>query len=302
LGLELLAPRFWCAHLCPLGALLGLAARLSPLRRGRAGECGACCACAEDCPTGAALGDPADPSLCLQCGTCEAACPREARLPGTSRPPAAVPRRMVRRALLASAGLGALAALAPRVRAEERERPFDFLRPPGAKPEEEFVRRCVRCGACMRVCPRGALHPSLFEAGLGGLWTPRLVPRLGYCEYHCRLCGQVCPTGAIGYLEEGKKEKTVIGTAIFDANRCLPYRKAQECMVCEEHCPTGPKAIVFREEVRFDPERGEKSVKVPRVFEKRCVGCGICETKCPLPGGAAIRVVREKPESLEQFY
>jgi NAD-dependent dihydropyrimidine dehydrogenase PreA subunit len=112
----------------------------------------------------------------------------------------------------------------------------------------------------------------------------------------------VCPTGAIGYLEEGQKEKTVIGVAVFEAGRCLPYRKAQDCMVCEEHCPTNPKAIVFQEEVRRDPLGAEKTVKIPRVVEERCVGCGICETKCPLPGRSAIRVAREKPGSLEEFY
>ena len=26
---------------------------------------------------------------------------------------------------------------------------------------------------------------------------PLLVPRIGYCEFNCTLCGQVCPTGAL---------------------------------------------------------------------------------------------------------
>jgi formate hydrogenlyase subunit 6/NADH:ubiquinone oxidoreductase subunit I len=154
----------------------------------------------------------------------------------------------------------------------------------------------------MRVCPRGALHPVLLGAGLGGLWTPRLVPRIGYCEYHCRLCGQVCPTGAIGYLGAGEKEAAVIGIAVFDLDRCLPYRKAENCMVCEEHCPTAPKAIVFREEVRADALGQERAVKIPRIVEERCIGCGICENKCPLPGRGAVLVTRENPGDLSRFY
>jgi len=304
LRLEALAPRFWCSHLCPLGTLLGLSARLGPLRRAKAGDerCGTCRSCAVHCPTQAADADPADSVACIQCGTCERVCPQEERRPRAAKPHLGTPTVAARRALLASAAAGAVWAVVPSVRAAEGEAPVDFLRPPGATPEEEFQKRCIRCGACMRVCPRGALHPTLLQAGLGGLWTPRLVPRIGYCEYHCRLCGQVCPTGAIGYLEEGEKERFVIGIAVFDKDRCLPYRKAQDCMVCEEHCPTGEKAIVFAEETHADPLGVPRTVKMPRVVEERCIGCGICETRCPLPGRSAIRVTRERPGDLSDFF
>ncbi|MBI5017015.1 MAG: 4Fe-4S binding protein [Deltaproteobacteria bacterium] len=82
-ALELRATRFWCAHLCPLGALLGLVSRFSPLRRRRSLACGACSACEAACPTGAALDDPADASLCVQCGACaQSAAPRPPAGPG----------------------------------------------------------------------------------------------------------------------------------------------------------------------------------------------------------------------------
>ncbi len=32
------------------------------------------------------------------------------------------------------------------------------------------------------------------------------------------------------------------------------------------------------------------SVQRPQVIRERCIGCGICEYKCPLEGEAAIRV------------
>ena len=67
----------------------------------------------------------------------------------------------------------------------------------------------------MRVCLTNGLQPTLFEAGVEGMWTPRLVSRIGYCEYSCTLCGQVCPTGAIAHLDTVTKRKVTIGTAII---------------------------------------------------------------------------------------
>jgi ferredoxin len=100
----------------------------------------------------------------------------------------------------------------------------------------------------MKVCPNNALHPAFFEAGVEGMWTPILIPRIGYCEHSCVLCGQVCPTGAIQKITEKQKlglgQKPIsIGTAFYDQGRCLPWAMGTPCIVCEEFCPTSPKAI-----------------------------------------------------------
>ena len=123
----------------------------------------------------------------------------------------------------------------------------ELIRPPGSLEEKRFLDRCVRCGECLKVCPLNALQPIGLESGWGGIFTPRLIPRIGYCEFNCTLCGQVCPTGAIEQLDLPRKQKTVIGLAYFDKNRCLPYARGVPCIVCEEHCPTPDKAIKFRE-------------------------------------------------------
>ena len=44
-----------------------------------------------------------------------------------------------------------------------------------------------------------------------------------------------------------------IGTAMYDQGRCLPWAMATPCIVCEEFCPTSPKAI-WAEEVEV-PKR-----------------------------------------------
>jgi NAD-dependent dihydropyrimidine dehydrogenase PreA subunit len=51
------------------------------------------------------------------------------------------------------------------------------------------------------------LLPTFLEAGFEWIRSPMLVPRIGYCEYRCTLCGQVCPTGAIKRLPLEEKLK-----------------------------------------------------------------------------------------------
>ena len=154
----------------------------------------------------------------------------------------------------------------------------------------EFSALCVRCGACVRVCPTQGLQPSLLEGGIQNLLTPRLVPRLGYCGFGCNACGQVCPTAAIPPLTLEEKQKTVIGLARIDANRCLPWAHNIPCIVCEEVCPVADKAILL-EEVRVRDGEGQPlMLQRPRVLLEQCIGCGICEYQCPMGGEAAIRI------------
>jgi MauM/NapG family ferredoxin protein len=165
-----------------------------------------------------------------------------------------------------------------------------LLRPPGSLEEREFLKRCVKCGECMKVCITNGLQPTLFEAGFEGIWSPVLVPRIGYCEYRCTLCGQVCPTGAIKKLSLPEKAKVKIGLAMIDKGRCLPYAHGKPCIVCEEVCPTPKKAIWFEKARAVDREGREIDLKQPRVDLELCIGCGICEAKCPVLGTPAISV------------
>jgi ferredoxin len=169
-----------------------------------------------------------------------------------------------------------------------------LLRPPGVRDEAEFLKRCVRCGECMKVCLRSALYPAFLQAGLEGLYTPLMVPRLGYCEYNCTLCGQVCPTGAIPELPVTKKRPEVIGKAVFIKDHCIPFAKRMDCIVCEEHCPI-PRKAIRSETVTMTGFSGETLiVRMPYVVEDLCNGCGICENICPLEGKAGIEIYAVK--------
>jgi ferredoxin len=169
-----------------------------------------------------------------------------------------------------------------------------LLRPPGVKSEAVFLKQCVRCGECMKVCLRSALYPALAQAGIEGLYTPVLIPRLGYCEYNCTLCGQVCPTGAIPDLPVAEKKRAVIGKAVFDKNHCIPFARRTDCIVCEEHCPIPQKAIRSEIVAMTGFDGVVRQVKAPYVVEELCNGCGICEKVCPLEGKAGIEVFAVK--------
>ena len=138
----------------------------------------------------------------------------------------------------------------------------------------------------MKVCPTNVLQPSLLESGFSGVWTPRFNARIGYCEYKCTLCGRVCPTGAIKEIGLEEKMKTKMGLAVIDKSLCIPWAKGTECIVCQEHCPVSDKAIKLSEH-RMP---GGKILKLPRIDPGLCVGCAICENKCPVDPVRAIRV------------
>ncbi len=293
-ALEFVQRRFWCRCICPLGGLLALLSRRSPVRRLPVKGCKDCGVCGETCRMDAfdAEGRLA-PGACNLCMDCIDECPHDrAKLIIRKARATPAPLDPSRRLFIGTVAAGlAMPAVAWAWRIDRRVHPR-LIRPPGAGNETEFLDRCVRCGECLKVCPTNALQPTMFEAGAEGMFSPRLVPRIGYCEYNCTLCGELCPTGAIRRLPLVRKQETAIGKAAFDKNRCLPYAKSTNCGVCEEHCPIPEKAIRFRE-TEAKTERGEKVIlKQPYVERDLCIGCGICENKCPLEGPSAVRVSR----------
>ena len=298
----LLERRFWCRHLCPLGVILDLISRVSFLRRYVRDGCTNCMRCQRECKMEAITGkgEKTAPGECIECFTCDAVCPEGVSTFAFSRRKAqrSESAGLTRRGFV-SAVVGGIAVV-PTLRTNyaRSQGLLTFVRPPGAADEEKFLAECVRCGECIKVCITGGLQPVLLEAGLEALWTPKLVSRVGYCEYNCTLCGMVCPTGALPTLTEEEKHETVIGTAFFDRNRCIPWAENRNCAVCEECCPTPTKSIELRETGLNDEVTGEP-LRRPYVLPEVCNGCGLCEYKCPLLAQAAVLVgsIRDPEEA-----
>lgn len=289
LSLNRYRTRFFCRFACPLGALLGLFSRAGLLRLARNEKCTNCMRCRDACAGGANPHTEGNwsPSECVTCFNCTAVCPENALEWKFAAARGTRDRLDVRRrAVLASLAAGAASAAVLKTSPASAKPAPDLVRPPGSRVEDDFLSRCVRCGECMKVCITGGLQPTLLEAGIEGIWTPVLVSKIGYCEYNCTLCGQVCPTSAIRKLDPEEKRKTVIGLAFVDPSRCIPLAQGTPCIVCEEHCPTPRKAIVFTERAG----KNGRPVKVPVVVVDLCIGCGICENKCPVADLAGIRV------------
>jgi len=296
-------PRFWCRMVCPLGALLSLCSR-NPLRRPTRDrtKCIDCGRCREHCPGACEIDKDVIPSECVMCMNCLEVCPTRAIAlrfsPSAKRAAAPLDAgrglALSRRHFLVSAvvALGSLGAV--RNLRHVLGRGFDKrIRPPGALAEEHFLARCIRCGACMNACPTRVIQPAVTECDAEGLWTPVLNMRVGYCEYECVRCTQVCPTEALRPITLRQKHEEnfdKIGTAFIDRNRCLPWSFGKECLVCQEVCPVSPKAIYQIPNSTGPRNEHGEPVVAPVVNPERCIGCGHCEYHCPVQDLPAIRV------------
>ena len=290
-GLNILEPRLWCRHLCPLGALLGLAGRFSLLGRVvDESKCIHCGRCDQVCPLDAVRGNhlATDTSRCQLGLECADVCPTGAISLG--RRPVKASYSPSRRAFAGGLGAAMLLGFFSYTGLSRAERDVRLVRPPGAKLERDVLALCTRCGQCMKVCPTNVIQPSVSKAGIEGLFTPEMDYRVAFCDWSCNECGKVCPTGTIDPLTLERKRTTKIGRAYIDKNRCIPWADAKTCLVCQELCPVPDKAIVITTAEVVAPGGKRLTLGRPEVIAEKCIGCGVCENACPVANRAAIEV------------
>jgi ferredoxin-type protein NapG len=146
---------------------------------------------------------------------------------------------------------------------------LDWLRPPGAVGEADFVERCTKCGDCLKACPYHSIaaHPA------DGL------PIIFADAAPCRLCDDLpciaaCETEAL--LPVAGRDDIRMGLAVISTEACTAD---QGCHACVSQCPTTALTMDF--------DRMAVTVQAAR-----CVGCGLCEYTCKTVNDrVAIRVI-----------
>lgn len=260
--LNLLIPRFYCRFVCPLGALYGVLGRYALWRIGKkTTECSQCKLCDSRCEGACDPAGSIRSHECVLCMNCLYTCKDNLIGYNTFRSASGeiISPDLSRRGFIVSAVCGVAAI--PMLRIDGKlGLNYDpaLVRPPGSLPEPEFLKRCIKCGQCARVCPTNVIQPDIAREGIEGLWTPALNMRTGSsgCQMNCTACSHICPTAAIrpisldeklGRGDYDKAGPLRIGTAFIDRGRCLPWAMDKPCIVCQENCPVSPKAIFVKE-------------------------------------------------------
>ncbi len=293
----ILRGRLFCNTLCPVGSLLGLISRYSLFRISfdKSG-CIQCGKCEYSCKAEAidATNMTIDTSRCVDCFNCISACSKNSMVyrfnpsfstkksissvdPVSSTSAIKKPngRRNFLTATVAIAGSAPLvSAIADTVSTEKGNeiKKWPPITPPGSLSLERFKDKCTACHLCVVQCPSHVLRPTGLEYGFDFLLRPRLAYIDSYCNYECTVCADVCPTGAIKPLTKEEKITTQVGIAKFIIDLCIVHTEKTDCGACSEHCPT--------QAVHMVPYEG--TLTIPKVTEDLCIGCGGCESICPV--------------------
>ncbi|MFV0480415.1 MAG: 4Fe-4S dicluster domain-containing protein [Campylobacteraceae bacterium] len=198
----------------------------------------------------------------------------------------------------------------------------NFLRPPGAIGESEFLATCIKCGQCVQVCPYHSL--SLLDINeLNSIGTPFVDARKRGC-YLCDLfpCILACPSGSLNHDVTLPSEANMGVAFVKNIDICLSYidKKVEkediksilkhsnkneredkvlkdlsefvgkECTICADLCPYPQKEDAIEMVLNKDG-------KLIPVIKQDCIGCGVCVELCPAKDDGVLVVIPRKTYS-----
>ena len=250
--------RIFCTDFCPAGTVLGLLSKISPFKIYIEDICISCGECERNCPSGCinSKEKTVDNETCVKCLKCLSVCPKggiKYRIPQQK-----TQFNPKRRDFIISAAALALFAGMVKAGAELKdkiaEKIKDVILPPGAVNKERFLNKCLNCNLCVENCPNGIIKKTDGEFG-----AVQIDYQKSFCKFDCNKCSKICPSGAIKRLSLDEKQKTRIGMAVINPDKCT------NCGECARICPN--RAIII--------EKGRTLLNA-----LKCTGCGACKSTC----------------------
>ena len=168
-------------------------------------------------------------------------------------------------------GVRKTAEIAYRVASEKAaRRAQNWLRPPFAVGELDFLLACTRCDKCIEACPHDVLFKLPARTGARVVGTPAMDLLNRGCHL-CRdwPCVTACEPDALKLPDQGEgtpPARAKLARVRIDPGTCLPY-SGPECGACAHACPV-PGALEWEDGLR------------PVINEESCTGCALCREAC----------------------
>jgi len=153
--------------------------------------------------------------------------------------------------------------------AKAASRSENWIRPPYARDEMDFLLACTRCDKCIEACQYDVLFALPERADSYAAGTPVMdLLRRGCHMCEGWPCVTACEPGALTLPTEDAEQLLMspkLAVASINQDTCLPY-SGPECGACAGSCPV-PGAL------------GLDGVR-PVIDEELCTGCAMCREAC----------------------
>ncbi len=146
----------------------------------------------------------------------------------------------------------------------------NWIRPPFAADELDFLLACTRCDKCIEACPHDVLFKLPARWGIKAAGTPAMDLRTRGCHM-CQdwPCVAACEPEALKLPDgdgETPPEAAKLARVTINTKTCLPYL-GPECGACAYACPV-PGALEWEDGLR------------PVINQDVCTGCALCLEAC----------------------